>query len=417
MADHDVVGPARPLALPGWGRFDIHAMHLGIAFWPPEVAPEPTSLVPRAGPPGGFTLSVTDSVEMKLIRPIRPYPLYQVPQFHMVPSWTAILDPLHAVSSDWDIAAHRTGQGAATADWWPPEFYRRYEGPLVQLPDQVAFVRRSSSAMLAAATEWNAPYIGLAMPSPAVFALVTSGGPAETPQIVRGRVVAGTPHAILAPVERRPLLLGLELVPLNDTGPAGRTRFAIDPPPRLTPRDSVTLAVSDVILARASPGSAPAPSLQRALDNMYGTAAVEDPERIALYWEVYGQGDRGTVDVTLRIVRADSAGRLARLAASIGIGQVGPDSMTIRWREPRRGDAPPATDSGVTIRSRSLVVDVSALQPGDYTVTVRLDRRGVSTVSRDREFSITRTRPGGRGRPGVPVPRPPRSPDGRTGSP
>ena len=89
---------------------------------------------------------------------------------------------------------------------------------------------------------------------------------------------------MLTPVESRPLLLGLEMVPVNDSGPAGRTRFAIAPPARLAPHDPRQLGVSDVILARAVPDSGLPRSIQQTLARMYGTTRLVNPRQIALFW-------------------------------------------------------------------------------------------------------------------------------------
>ena len=215
----------------------------------------------------------------------------------MVPTWAAISDPLHATESDWEI-----GRPPGPRRWWPDEFYRRYEGPLVQLPNQVAFIRRSASAWIAAATQWDDQAIGLPVPSHAVLALITSGGPAEKPHIAAPvRLDGGHRPAILTPVESRPLLLGLEVVPVNDSGPAGRTRFAINPPPRLCRREAGQLAISDLVLARTTADSGLPKSIQETLARMYGTTQLVNPKQVALFWEVYGQADGGTVDVTLRV--------------------------------------------------------------------------------------------------------------------
>jgi hypothetical protein len=150
------------------------------------------------------------------------------------------------------------------------------------------------------------------------------------------------------------------------------------------------VAISDLILVRAGPMDDAPTTVQQTLTRMYGSTRLDNPSRLALFWEVYGQRDGDTVDVSLRIVRRSDAGIVSRAAAAVGLGHAADDSLVIRWREPRPGDPLATVDRGVTIRPRSVVLDVSALQAGDYTVDVLVDRHGVRVASSPRAFSIVR---------------------------
>jgi hypothetical protein len=317
-------------------------------------------------------------------------PRYWGPQYHTIPAWSAINDPLHAKTGDWDLGPNRQDALIWDSSWWATEFYQRYEGPLVGLTTQIAFVRRATSAAIVAATQWGIDPAILAPPAQAAVGVITSGGPNEKPHIVGVKMDGAHPRAILTPVESRPLLLGVEMVPQNDSGPAGRTRFGIAPPPPLSALKPGQLAISDPILARADSGELAPTSVQQTLPRMYGSTRLQNPNRVAIFWEVYGQNDGDTVDVALRVVRESAGGLLSRAGSLVGIGSAGSDSEVVKWREPRPGDPLAVTEGGVTIRPRGIVLDLSGLEPGDYAVEVHVDRRDVTAVSSRREFSIVR---------------------------
>jgi hypothetical protein len=333
---------------PGWSRFDTHDVNLAA---------------------GGS-------------------PWYWGPRYHTLPDWSAINDPVHAKSTDWDLAPERLDSLYWDTSWWQPELYRREEGPLIELPTQVGFIRRHSTAAVVAAMEWPTTGTFLAPPAHAAVGVITSGGPLETPHIVGVQMDGANPRAILTPIESRPLLLGVEMVPANDSGAAARTRFGVTPPRPLAALEPGTLALSDIMLVRAGPSESYPTSIQDVLPRMYGSTTLMSPKRLAIFWEVYGQRDGDTVDVSLRIVRRSSAGSLARLGAALGIGRTGDDTLTVRWREPRAGDPLAFADSGMSIRPRGFALDASNLTAGTYTLMVEIDRRATSATSAPRELTI-----------------------------
>ncbi|HTR79720.1 MAG TPA: hypothetical protein VMH39_16505, partial [Gemmatimonadaceae bacterium] len=336
---------------PGWSRFDTHDVHLGL---------------------GGIQIR------------------YWGPQYHTFADWSAVLDPVHSKPGDWDLGPEREDSVVWDFSWWAPEFYDRVEGPLVDLSTQIAFLRRDATAVVAAAMEWGIDPAILAPPRVAAVGVITAGNAREQPHIVGATMDGAHPRAILTPIESRPLLLGVEMVPKNDSGAAGRTRFGVAPPPPLRALARNTIALSDVILVRGGPTDPPPTTVQETLTRMYGSTRLENPTRLALFWEVYGQRDGDTVDVTIRFIRRSTAGLLTRAASAVGIGHVADDTILIRWHEPRPGDPLATVEGGVSIRPRSVAVDVAAMAAGDYTVDVHVDRRGVSAASDPRVFSIVR---------------------------
>ncbi|HTR78658.1 MAG TPA: hypothetical protein VMH39_11120 [Gemmatimonadaceae bacterium] len=315
-------------------------------------------------------------------------PYYWGPRSHTFPSWSAITDPLRAQTTDWELGPDQLDASLWDSSWWAPEFYARADGPLLPLSTQVAFLRRHATAVVATAVAWPTETALVSPPAIAHVGVITSGGPEEAARIADTSMDGAYPVARLTAVESRPLLLGVEMVPENEAGPAARTRFGVDPPKPLSALPPAALAVSDVILARAAETDSFPASVDAALRRMYGSTTLVNPTRLAVFWEVYGQHDRDTVDVSLRIVRQSTASVGARAAAAIGLGFAGDDSLTIHWREPRPGDPLALTDSGASIRPRGYALNVSGLAPGRYTLVVRVERRDASASSTPRQFII-----------------------------
>ena len=77
---------------------------------------------------------------------------YTMPRAHTVPAWSAVADPFHAASTAWVVSMDPNRvTNQADSSWWPAEHYARPEGPLLQLAEQTAVLRRSGQALLALA--------------------------------------------------------------------------------------------------------------------------------------------------------------------------------------------------------------------------------------------------------------------------
>ncbi len=147
------------------------------------------------------------------------------------------------------------------------------------------------------------------------------------------------------------------------------------------------------VLVRVGPTEEAPTSLAATLVRMYGTTTLTRPSRIAIVWEVYGQADGDTVNVSLRLIRKDESRTVPRLVAALGIGESRQtdDSLVVGgWKEPRGGDAPPLIDGSKTVRLRSIVLDVSAFVAGKYSVEVVTARPGEAGTTARRTFAIER---------------------------
>ena len=351
-----------------------------------RVTVEPTFCHPPGRPPPPIPVRLCNYIDRGGLWPV-PTPQWLGPQNHTVPSWQAIDNPLSAAPGDWDIVPPRLTADYWDDGWWPPELYQRRAGLLVPLPaPQIAFLRRGATALLAAAVEWDSGGLVRGMPERPTFGIITSAGPADSLRITKHDFLTEPLRGLLAPVESRPLLLGVELMPSSGDGPAGRTRFGIAPPAPLAAIGVGQIALSDLILVRAQSTDAAPATIEETLARMFGSVRLRDPKRVGLFWEAYGLGATDTLDVALRVIRTSDGGLFGRIA-SLFRGNA--NVTIIRWRESRRSDAGASADGGVTIHPEGTIIDLSRLSPGDYRLELEITR-GQTTARAQRTFSIVR---------------------------
>ena len=164
-------------------------------------------------------MACTDST---LTSRIPPRPRYWGPQYHTVPAWSAIQRPVpdSSTPADWDLGPAppgtlrsgipRGGPPSSTSDTKARSSTcpRRWDSSAATSPP------RSPLAMRVGRRPGDHPAAGMN----ATVGVITSGGPNEQARIAGAKMDGSHPRAILTPVESRPLLLGVEMVPANDSG-------------------------------------------------------------------------------------------------------------------------------------------------------------------------------------------------------
>jgi hypothetical protein len=180
------------------------------------------------------------------------------------------------------------------------------------------------------------------------------------------------------------------MIPRNLTGPAARTRFGVIVPEPLSAVKAGELALSDIVLARANDNEGLIPSMTALMPRMLGSIMLRNPRRVALFWELYGAGTGDTLDVSLRIIRKNDANAVQQFGAILGIGSAQDDSVVQTWREPRPGDPMATVEGGISIRPRSIIVDMAALPKGRYSVELQVKRGTAAPAVTKREFRIDR---------------------------
>ena len=310
---------------------------------------------------------------------------YPQDRIHAVPAWRAIQDPLHATADAWQLnMPPLTGDEEPAVQWWPAEHYARAAGPIRQVSDQTAMLRRDGSVLLATASELHGSAIRLGSDDTSVV-LIRTTGPNDIERLPHTTYRNDQAVVVLAPIPAQPAIVGAELRAAKPGELSARTRFAVAPPPPLGELKPGERVISEPILIAATDGPVPGP--ENALHYMLGSTRVRGA-KLGLYWETYGWTERDSVDVAVLIARREPLSKIRRLGMLMRVAHDINGSVAVRWSEPQPGHSAWTIPSSVPIQARSVRLDLSRLEPGHYAVTVLVNQHGstVAPVSASREF-------------------------------
>jgi hypothetical protein len=322
-------------------------------------------------------------------------PEYKLPRYHSAPPWSAVLDPSALSSADASRFGPRMGYGAVDweNDFWPVESALRSTGPVLDVAEQMVIFRRDTDALLAIGLDvpqkFFAPGQRMAYDAAVILARDPTDRwvPSRESLMLDGK---GT-TVLVSPLAPRAQIVSAELAPADGAaGLAVRVRRAVHPPAPLSVLADGEVALSDPLFFR--PGDAPdlPANAAEAVGKMFGSHAFSD-RRVGLFWETYGVAPGDTMDVSIRVANIDKPGFLRRVGATIGVADADQGEITIRWREPRLNKTETVIWAGdVPIQSRSVVLEVSRLRPGRYTVEVTVTRLGGVPVTTRRDVSFVR---------------------------
>ncbi len=165
-----------------------------------------------------------------------------------------------------------------------------------------------------------------------------------------------------------------------------RTRFGVEAPRPLSELPAGALAMSELALLRPE-GIAASPDPEHALAAMYASTMLQNPSKVAVYWESYGVRPGDTVDVTLRI---EPDASLLRRALSV-TGLVSSDrGVAVGWRSPDPAHDVFVIPGRVAAFGQTMVLDLSLLAAGSYRVSINVGRPNQGMVSSSREFTVAR---------------------------
>jgi hypothetical protein len=307
-----------------------------------------TELIMRAGVPY-YTAGV---VEEPLV--VAQYPF---PRFSFVPAATAFSNHLNATPTDWSLHKPR-----------PFEFMNRFHTDVREAPSQIAWFRRGDSARVVAASDISLDSIfrGDVPESHIVFQRDYD----QPAQILRG--TGGDVVRFHAEIPSDSTLVSIEM--RTGAGRAARTRFGSGPRPRTDHR----VSISDILLRAPLPATVS--NLADAEPHALGTTTVKSGTELGLFWEVYGLigGETPRMSVVLTRARSGLFGGILRAFSSRTVI----DSLSVSW------DASPA--SGYEIEGQSLVLSLRDLDPGDYTLAVRLSLPSLPPVISRRKVLVVR---------------------------
>jgi len=95
------------------------------------------------------------------------------------------------------------------------------------------------------------------------------------------------------------------------------------------------------------------------------------------------------IEVAIKMTLEDKPGLLRRMGAKIGLMDPGEGSIVLHWRDDQPGGTSKAISiDGVVVQSRSIIIDVSGLKPGHYSMDVGLNRPGLPPVATRRELTV-----------------------------
>jgi hypothetical protein len=322
-------------------------------------------------------------------------PEYELPRYHAAPSWGAVLDPSTLSSADASRFAPRMGYGAIDweNDFWPPEHARRALGPVLDLPEQMVIFRRDNDALLAIGMDVPQKFFAPGARVPYDASVIAARDatdrwvPSRESLVLDGR---GT-TVLVSPLSSRAQIVSAELAPADAApGLAVRVRRAVHPPAPLSVLQAGEVALSDPLFYRPGAAVDPPANTAEAVASMFGSLALNE-KRIGVFWETYGIAPGDTVDVSLHLTSLDRPGVLRRLGSAIGIGDAEASEVTVSWREPRSREKQTTIYAGdVPIQSRGVVLDVSRMRPGRYTVEITVTRHGAPPATARRDVTIVK---------------------------
>lgn len=333
-----------------------------VMFWPAIVQnriegdpPNQRSLVFRPG---------IDSVDAMPSPPFATHE-YSFNRVHVGPSWQALFDPFHAVNADWTFQAP---EDIPLRDWWPSEHFARAR-PLVALREwQLQSWRRRDSLLLAVATRVTGTDEANGQSPTGWHAyLMQSSAPEHMTLVARDSSTPGNVLALSGTVPSASALVSIELTgALYDV----RARFALGPESTLSSMRRGTRAISTPALIQLDSSQRVPSTARSAIPLMLPTSRVRRNDRVGLFWESYGFEDAAAVEIRLEVERVDRRGTFERIAASIGLGADERMGTRITWRERSAGVVDREVSTEILVHSRTLLLNLSTLRPGDYVVTV-----------------------------------------------
>lgn len=277
------------------------------------------------------------------------------PGYSFIPAPEVGLSPLDSTPWDWDLRPSRA-----------IERYNPGYGPIHDLEQQTAFLRRGQTVLVVVAADLSGQALAGARPLEA--GVVLSRSETDTPRVIRPE---GPPDRLLfrATVPEDAYLVSVEAI--SDGIGAARTRFGHRLP---DPTDS-GVSLSDLVLFEWDAEFAP--ELESILPAILGTHRVERSQDVGVFWETYGVKEGQGLQVSITAV-ADPPGRLRRLGQILRILPQG-EVMEFTWEEIAEGDA---------AMGRILRVDLAGLGTAGYQLVLRVQVDGGSATTATRRLEI-----------------------------
>lgn len=322
--------------------------------------------------------------------PYTTYEYYLAGRIHTLPDWSVFDAPFTAVDTSWDLYGNAPSNHPSR--WWPDEHMVRAR-KLAQIPEgQIALMRRDNDVLVASAHDLNAPSLSR-LSSGSVAVMLVTPAPDSVNVLASQQIVPTETLAMEGRISSAPTLFALEISDPKRDGIDARTRRGLVPPPTLTATQPGEVALSDLAILRMTPGDSDLVSPGVALLNrMIGstTISLAALSRIGVYWESYGIRESDTVSVSVQLARREQLSTLRRLGMALNVAGSPNSSVKITWREPDRAHARGIINGTVPTQVRTVLMDISNLQPGPYDLMAEMSKGGTVIATSTLRISVVR---------------------------
>ncbi len=321
---------------------------------------------------GGRFLDDSVSINREAVRklPDPPYPALEYSAFDrmtFIPAGDVLSQPFSSDPSSWTLSRSLND---ALDDWTPTEHMSRAI-PVRPMPaGQVVRLQRDSMVLLGFAVDSATPDHAPDPLSSPFAALVAGFSPNDTRIVTREAVPIDSTLRLTGTVPPLPFVLSVEVESRVPHEPIRRMRRGVQAPEHVRTGDVV---LSDLALVRARAlDTRSVLTASDAMSRLLGSLTLQSGEPLALYWETYGLPVGDTLDVSVEIVRNESAGVLRRVGAALGLADDLRDSVSVRWREPDAGRGVLQVQNTVPTVARTVILDLRNVAEGSYALRVQI---------------------------------------------
>jgi hypothetical protein len=354
-------------------------------------------LIVRYGWPG-YTYWPGNQLEEEINKvrenPARPrfvFPPYTAVEYSsdrtaLIPAVDAIRDPFNTKPSHWDL---RLREASSIDQWWPQEHMMLWTQLHALEPGQQAQWRRDSTVVFGMVVDNPLFSLDTSARGPSTAALVASTNGQDIRVLWKSALGKGEVLRMRGEFPSQPQVLSAEIHARTPREPAQRLRFGMHPVASLRDMKPGEVAISEPVFLQVESRDAVLPNnLEAATLFMAGTLDFARTDQLALFWESYGFAANDSVQFELRVNRNDDVNLARRLGSALGIASALRDSVSIRWTEPDARNGASVLSGVKPIVGRSVALDLKALPPGSYVVSIEM-RGGNGAVARnERKFVL-----------------------------
>jgi hypothetical protein len=313
---------------------------------------------------------------------------YTMGRVHLLPEWIALVDPVRAPASAWQLQAPLESEAWS---WWPFE-HIKLSRPLFAMTDwQMQQWRRPNHVRLAIATQMPSLRPGLTpRPVDSLTAHLVAASPLAVRRINERRGSTLQPVVLAGALTFDSSVVSLELRGDGARGIDARVRFGLAAEPPLA-----TLAAGHVAMAQPAllaPYTSSILSLDSIEARLLPSTTLRAQSVVGLYLESYGFAANDSVQFTLQVERLNRPGVFERISVALGAGRGDASGTRIQWTDTRPGDPRSVEMQAPPVHGRYLTLSTAGLRPGDYALTVTMRSARGAEASRSRLFQIAANR-------------------------